>query len=60
MKVGAIAARRVTWDGTTVIAVFDLPATLMPGAMTVRVVFPGPPGFQETVPFTLQNGFTVR
>ena len=60
VKIGAITARQVTWDGTTVTAVFEIPATLMPGAITVRVVFPGPPGSQGTVPFTLQDGFTVR
>ena len=55
---GKISARKVTWDGTTLTAEFDL-SNAPTGAQTVTVVFPGPPGI-PAVTFTLKNGYTVR
>jgi hypothetical protein len=56
---GTIAGTQVKRSGGTVTATFAIPANATPGAVTVSVVFPGPPG-QGDVTFTLANGFTVR
>ena len=44
---------------TTVTAQFEIPANATLGAVTVGVVFPGPPGMNE-VTFSLENGFTIE
>ncbi len=44
-------------NGATVTALFTIPADAAPGAVTVSVVFPGPPGMGD-VTFSLVNGFT--
>ncbi len=56
---GTIAGTQVQRSGGTVTATFAIPADATPGAVTVSVVFPGPPG-QGDVTFTLANGFTIR
>lgn len=55
---GTIAGTSVSRSGGTVTAQFTIPANAAPGAVTVSVVFPGPPGMGD-VTFTLANGFTI-
>lgn len=55
---GAITGTNISRNGTTVTARFAIPANVTPGAVTVSVVFPGPPGMGN-VTFTLANGFTI-
>ncbi len=56
--VGTIVGSNLSRSGTSVTATFVIPANATPGAVTVSVVFPGPPGMGN-VTFTLANGFTI-
>ena len=55
---GITSGTHLTRNGATVTALFAIPADAAPGAVTVSVVFPGPPGMGD-VTFSLVNGFTI-
>lgn len=57
-SVGTVAGTNLARNGSAVTATFTIPANATPGAVTVSVVFPGPPGMGN-VTFSLPNGFTV-
>jgi len=58
-SLGGITGTNLRRNGSVVTATFVLPANSAAGAVTVRVVFPGPPGM-DAVTFSLVDGFTVR
>ena len=57
--VGSIVGSNLSRNGTSVTSSFVIPANATPGAVTVSVVFPGPPGMGN-VTFAIANGFTIR
>jgi len=56
--VGSIVGSNLSRNGTSVTSSFVIPANATPGAVTVSVVFPGPPGMGN-VTFAIANGFTI-
>ncbi len=55
---GTIAGTQLQRNGTTVTALFTIPANAPSGSQTVSVTFPGPPG-QGAVTFSLANAVTI-
>lgn len=55
---GTIAGTQLQRNGTTVTALFTIPANAPSGPQTVSVTFPGPPG-QGAVTFSLANAVTI-
>jgi hypothetical protein len=60
VSLGTIKARRVEWNGETLLAEFQIPTGTEHGAYDVTAVFPGPPGAGFDVTFHGKAVFTVR
>ncbi|HLJ57990.1 MAG TPA: YHYH protein [Chthonomonadaceae bacterium] len=60
VTIGAIRARKATWDGVMLTAEFAIPATATTGKQDVTATFPGPPELGIDVVFRAKAAFTVE